>query len=358
MKFLFALLLIQFCTPLLAEDLRTIKFGFLTRLTGDGSVAGANLVKGVKLALKDKEQEVLKDGYVIKPIFEDYGNFDLKKAASGAQKLLNLDKVQVLFPYVSEDVEVVWPLGHRAKVPMIAIRPGGLKVGEFSPHLVRVSSHDKKLYDVLLKHAFEQGYRRLAIISAESSYYTPMTEYSAKVWKDKTDRDPLILEYPITDVNFQAGLLKVKNFKPDLLLTISWNQSYIYRQARELGLDVPFAGVYYHVDEQLRLLPKEVIEGAVYPNYIPATRDFQNKFFEEYGKLPGEVADYAYDAVKMAVHCLQEKDYKPEKMIECILELKDFPGATGSMNFTSDGDRIPRLVKLYRIHNGKFVPLQ
>lgn len=104
-------------------------------------------------------------------------------------------------------------------------------------------------------------------------------------------------------------------------------------------------------------LPKEIINGAVYPNYVPATKEFQESYRKEYGELPGEVADYAYDAVKVAIHCLRQINYKTEKLIECILGIKNFPGASGIINFTPDGDRVPREVKLFRVQDGDFIPV-
>lgn len=349
------LLFIFFSINVTAEPLKEIKLGFLATLSGQSMEGGTNVVKGAQLALDEIKSVSKTDGYIIKPIFEDYGNFDLTKAASAAQKLINIDKVDILYPYVSEDVEVVWRIGDRSKVPMIAVRPGGLKVGELSEYLVRVSANDSSLYDRVLNYALKNNVKKLAIISMLNGYCTPMTNYTVAKWKELTGKDAYLLEYNSGETDFRSGLLKVKNYKPDLLLTLSLDQTYIFKQAKDLGLKVEFAGVYLHADKKFKSLPKNVIDGIVYANYAPSSNSFKRMYIEKYNEEPGESADYAYDAVKITYKCLKENNYKTDKLISCIKSIKDYNGATGLINFTKDGDRIAKNVQLYRYLNSKFI---
>src|SRR3989344_2255851 len=88
---LFAARYYVFSQPKLAEG-ETIKIGIITDLTGPAAYWGESTRIGVLLAIADLKEE----GILVEPIFEDY-QLDAGKAASAAQKLVNVDNVDALY---------------------------------------------------------------------------------------------------------------------------------------------------------------------------------------------------------------------------------------------------------------------
>jgi len=73
-------------------NVQTIKIGVITDLTGPAAYWGDASQIGAQLAVKDLATE----GIIVQPIFEDY-QLDAAKAASAAQKLSSVDKVNAVY---------------------------------------------------------------------------------------------------------------------------------------------------------------------------------------------------------------------------------------------------------------------
>ena len=96
-----------------ADTKPVIKIGAILPLTGDNSVVGAAVKAGVQAAIDDKAKENLKYHYVA--VFEDNQHAPAK-SATVANKLMTVDKVNMLFSFTTGIGRVVAPLAENKKI--------------------------------------------------------------------------------------------------------------------------------------------------------------------------------------------------------------------------------------------------
>ncbi len=97
----------------------TVKIGVIAPLEGGAAVFGESLVKGIQMAQVDlKDRTGTKYKYEI--IVEDDGS-TAAKAASAAQKLIYVDKVDAVITTTSVTGNAAKPVALAAKVPHICV---------------------------------------------------------------------------------------------------------------------------------------------------------------------------------------------------------------------------------------------
>ena len=82
---------------------------------------------------------------------------------------------------------------------------------------------------------------------------------------------------------------------------------------------------------------------------------FRESYAKKYGKGPGLVADYAYDALRVLAEAARlSGGTSGEKLRNGLQLVKDFHGASGIINFDSNGD-VLKPVGLKTVKDNQFV---
>ena len=115
-RFLLTILSILLSSSLFAEARpENLKVGFVISLSGSLAQFGAAIENGVRLAQEDNP-EVL-DTFI--PIFED-SEYKTKTAITNFNKLLSVDKVDLIYVFGSPMTEALGPMAEKVKLPMIS----------------------------------------------------------------------------------------------------------------------------------------------------------------------------------------------------------------------------------------------
>jgi len=116
--------LIYFVTTSVNNSDNKIKIGIVAPLTGGASVFGNSMVKGVEMAFEDLPVE-LKNKYQI--IIEDDAT-NPAKSASAANKLISVDKVDVILTVTAGTGSAVAPITDKNKVVHICVACADKKI--------------------------------------------------------------------------------------------------------------------------------------------------------------------------------------------------------------------------------------
>ena len=325
------------------------KVGFTLTLSGSGARWANAAQQGIELALEDLKAS--KSSREIEVIYEDIGTIDLKKAASAAQKMINIDKVDVICPFFTEDAEVIWPIAASKNVVTLSLRAGGDGLTHKSPLLFRVSASDRLLVKAGVNYAAKQGYKKGSVIAAQSAYFSSMKDMFIEEWQKATGTLPFIQEFPYGNKpDFRSLLMKAKD--KGVLFTFTDLQGLLLKQRRDLNLDIPVIGFYIDEDPSVKLVASEAIEGVVFPKHVPAIKSFKKRFIERYGEKPGEPADYAYDTIMILAKVINEFGTDTDDIIEGLHSLRDYPGASGLISIDSTGSRISKEIELWKYTKG------
>lgn len=354
------LLPIWLFTPVLlhADDRSGVKLGVLTTLSGSVAEWGQNTREGMQLALTEVNAEGGVHAKPLQLVFEDFADLDLKKAASGAQRLLQIEKVDVLLTQWAEDTEVAWPLALRQNVLTLTYSAGARDLTKGKRLLFRIWPSDESPIRRVIQYAATISKENPCIISQQAAYFESMRVVAEEEWFSITKKKARSVEHGPGVNDFRPYVLPLRECSSILILSEQNLLPSLLRQLKSLesrSLILGFPGM---AAQSLRDAAGAAANGVVYAAYPPATKEFAERYTRVYGHSPGVPAAAAYDAVRVLAHTMNRHGIAAQEIAEGLHRLKEFPGATGAVSFTADGDRAPLPSQLWQIIDGKAELLQ
>jgi branched-chain amino acid transport system substrate-binding protein len=113
---------------------------------------------------------------------------------------------------------------------------------------------------------------------------------------------------------------------------------------------------------ELLAISDQSVEGAIFVDGFfadspaPVVQDFVKRFRLRYTKTPDLLAAQAYDAVFIIAQALQEGAKTPDELRDALLQVRDFPGVSGTTSFDASGNAV-KIPFLLTIQNGRIVQL-
>ena len=199
----------------------TIKLGVLTDLTGPASYWGASTQVGINLAIKELESEQIR----VTPIFEDY-QLNATKAATAAQKLSTLDKVDAMYVDLNigaitagsilQDKNILYVYDAAVESPLAS-----------SPTRFKTYLDFKGGCQAMATQFKNNGVKTIGILKVSSE----SGELCAEGVKSVFGENAVVESYNLGDTDFRTQLLKFKSknvqaftnvgFEGDILNTLS-----------------------------------------------------------------------------------------------------------------------------------------
>jgi branched-chain amino acid transport system substrate-binding protein len=348
------LLFLLFSSAASAEP-AAVKVGVLLTLTGTMANWGQSAQNALVLAQEKINAQALADGGVrFDLIFEDYGNFDLKQAASAAQKLVNVDHVDVLFSYLTEDTEVVWKIASGREVPVIAMAAGGEDVTKGRPHVYRTSPSDIDLMAAASRFVAAQKKSKTCILNQQISYFQSMAAYLDKEWTSRSNIPPFKLEAAPQEKDFRTTITKFRAKKCDALFALLLPDAIgpFLQQANELKFKPLIFGPPGTGDPAVTSLPSSLTDGLLFARFERPTADFMNLYEKRFGQKPDVTADYAFDALHILRSVVLRFGRSHSEIEEGLLQVKGYHGASGTIDIRPDRTRSTRNVQIWEIRDG------
>ena len=165
--------------------------------------------------------------------------------------------------------------------------------------------------------------------------------------------------------DFAAILTKVKASEHDALVIFAMynDAALILKQKDKLGWDVPIVAMGCG-DMKLIELAGESVEGAYIHTTFSAkdprteVQDFVATHVANFNKEPSQFDGLAWDGVSIMVEAIKRAGSTDKEAIrEALSTIEDFPGVTGAITFTPNGDAIKSSLMLL-VENQKFVPAE
>lgn len=119
----------------------------------------------------------------------------------------------------------------------------------------------------------------------------------------------------------------------------------IFNQIRQVKMDMPVFGSVYLLnenelsDQQLQNYDNDLLITSA--NWFGSKYwDFCQKYKELYGKNPGMVAAYAFDAMNILIEAIRSAGKSDRELIQKSLQDIHYEGVTGPVSFDSKGNRL------------------
>lgn len=255
---------------------KEIKVGIVTPLTGDLAFWGEGTILGAELAVKDLKKE----GIDITVIAED-GGLDPKKALDAGQKLLNIDKVQAMFPEFNPAAialssllkgKNVLEIYDAAPISPLEENPDTFKTYiDYTVGCREVAEYIKDKLEV----------KTVGILEMNTEYSQLCTNGVEQVFGDDIYRET----YNAGDQDLRTQLLRIGKHNPDAVFNASYSPENFtaIRNMHQLGMDnTYYVGASDTFPTNLVNDYKSQMDNKIIFGLPPVSQDFINKVKKEY----------------------------------------------------------------------------
>jgi branched-chain amino acid transport system substrate-binding protein len=345
----------------LVTEREPIKIGAILPLTGKVANIGLNEQKGIMLAVEEINRKGGINGRKIEVVFED-SEGDPTKGITAIQKLINVDKIQVVIVSLTKVASAVRPVAEKNKIVMF---------GE---------STDTKLainYEYVFRHFYSNAYNGREL--AKFAYISLRKNKAAILYlnteagiegKDAFEEEfkklggIIVASEAFSDeeTDFKVQLTKIKLANPEVVFLSGRGKtmSIIFNQFVQLGIDaIPLV--------QLQCGEKSVLEASkdvlekllVYSaemdfnenSSVPIVRNFVNLYRNKYNESPTDWAIIGYDDMQILIKALESGARTSEEIKNRLKENREFNLVEGKVLFDKEGSAdIP--TTLFKIEKG------
>ncbi|MBP5399781.1 MAG: ABC transporter substrate-binding protein [Alphaproteobacteria bacterium] len=263
-----------------------VKIGIMYPMSGDGAAFGDAAKNDVEMFFEEFNKKPHKFEY--QAVFEDT-QYKLAKQATLAQKLINVDKADVLITVMSNFGAVVSPMAEQSKVIhfSVATDPAVAK-GKYN---LITSSNPEGEADTMYRQLLKQGVKKVDVIVVNATGPQSMVDYFQKrIEQDHQIEIGQIFHVNAEEKDFRLMLYKIKESNPDyILVQLAMPTIDVFmKQYRESQINIPVTGI----ESYTYLQNRELAEGLWYVDAAPATDEFVKKYQEKTGKTATDYAEY------------------------------------------------------------------
>jgi branched-chain amino acid transport system substrate-binding protein len=348
-----------------------IKIGASISLTTDFALGGLQQKGGIEQALEDANAAGGVPGKgenrKVEAVFGDNA-MSPTTAINALNRVLSDDPVAVLLSIRGTHVLPQLPLLQKAKVPGLTLT-GVMKVTkQNNPYVFRFFPHDGMNKPPLIKYIVEKaGKKRVGILFSAEDYGTSGRDEAIAALKSLGLEPVAVESHQPTDKDFSAQLDKFRDAKADIIFlqTFQAPSALILKQARQLGLNIPFALSSQSVaGSALKLVEAADIEGdygetPVLDPIFSKSADvlkWEQKFEKHYGFVPDYQALLDYDATGMLLKAISIYGSAPGAIVDGLGKIK-YEGLGGTYQADAEGNML-HAVSIVQIHDLKQIELE
>lgn len=336
-----------------SSSVKPIKIGAILPLTGPIASAGEAAKHGIEKAVSD----LAKEGKNIEVIYED-GQYDSKVSISAYNKF-KIEGINALVVFGTPSVMPLISLVNADHIPLMALTltptystPNDYTFRMIASGVVTAKSGSDILIDKL-------GKKKIAVMYLTNDYGVGVLKFFKEF---VGTRATIVAEEGAATgvVDYRTQLTKIKAANPDgIYLAMAYKEAGLFvKQAKELGISVPFVGDQPIDSPDFIATAGNASEGTIVVSPTTASVDsFSSEYKTAYGILPSYLSIKMYDSIKVLASVGEKcktENYTGECIKNALYALKDFPGLSFPINYDLNGDINDQLITRI-VRNGKFV---
>ena len=358
-----------------AAAAKTIKIGFNIPLTGDNPDVGASSKNAAEMYL-DKHSSLTVGGekYDLEFIFED-NEYKAESAVKINTKLITEEGVLgIIGPQSSSQAVPAGGVANNYKTPMISPWSTNPNTTLDRPYVFRGCFLDPFQGPVIANFATDEfGAKKAAVLyDIAADYPKGLAEFFKAAFEEIHGKGSVVAFETFTtgDKDFSAQMTNIVMSGADVLFVPQYYSEVplIVNAAKEMGWSKPILGSDSWGGGDLMGLCGDACVGYYFPTHYAAagatgaTKIFIDEYTAKFGKTPDDVAALTWDSLGLMIQAIKNTgglsgDIKADrtKVKDALASIKDFPGITGTMTFTPDGDPEKCAVVVRISEDGKFV---
>jgi branched-chain amino acid transport system substrate-binding protein len=328
----------------------TIRVGEYASLTGKEAGFGQSSHRGTLLAVEEINAAGGVLGRQLELITED-NQTKPGESATVAKKLISRDRVVALLGEVASGRSLeAAPIAQAARIPMIAPAATNPKVTETGDYIFRVCFIDPFQGTAMARFALDTlKVKRVAIASSVSSAYSVgLAQFFKETFTAGGGEIAAEQKFSEGDKDFRAQLTAIRAAGVEAVFVPAYytEAALLVRQARELGMTIPFLGGDGWEAPQLLEIGGESLNGCYYSTHFsaedtaPRAAEFVRRYRERWnGETPGAFAALGYDSVHVLVDAIRRAGTTDGPALrDALAATRSFPGATGDTTIDARRD--------------------
>lgn len=327
----------------------TIKIGANLELSGAVASYGSSIAAGIALAVDEINKDGGVDGKKLKIIKVD-NKSDAAEATNAAIKLTSKDKVTAIIGAATSGNTVAQAqIANNSKTllispsgtsPTVTVQENG-KVNEF---VFRTSFIDPFQGTVAANFATNNlKVKKAAIFADNASDYAKGLAASFKETFEASGGKVVSGSYVAKDTDFHSQLTRIKGEKPEFIFIPGYYEEVglIIKQAREMGITVPFMGADgWDSPKLVDLAGADALNNTYITNHYSSgdpdkkIQKFVTSFNKKYdGKSPDAFNALGYDTVYLLVDAMKRAGSTSDttKIQKALAATKDLSLVTGTI---------------------------
>jgi branched-chain amino acid transport system substrate-binding protein len=353
----------------------TIKIGINAPITGDIPKVGEGTKFSAEMWLEDIGGELVVGGttYTVELVIEDNESKG-ESAATVNQKLITQDEVLVIVgPQSSKQAVPAGGIANDNKTPMVSPWSTNPNTTLDRPWVFRTPFLDPFQGPVVASFVTEEfGFTKAGVLyDVASDYPKGLADFFKQGWEAIHGAGSVVSFESFTtgDTDFSAQLTKILASGAEFIFSPQYYNevALIVQQAHELGWDAPIVGSDSWGSAELVNLCGEDCYGLFFSTHYAAkgatgaTKEFIDRYEAQHGYVPDDVGALTWDTMLIVQKAIQDcgeitGDLAADRSCvrDALAEIKEFPGITGDMTFTEQGDPIKCAVIVRISDEGEF----
>lgn len=345
-----------------------LKIGGLLELTGGVATYGQSVKNAIDLAFEDQNKNGGVLNKQLKLITAD-NKSEAGESTAAITKLITQDKViAVIGAVTSSNTKAAVPVSADNKIPLITPTATNATVtvnsdGSLNKWVFRSCFLDPfqgKVAADFVTHTL--NLKKAAILIDQSDDYSKgLAAEFKKVMESSGGTITDTENYVAKDKDFKSTLTRIKASNPEVIFVPGYYNEVglIVKQARELGIEVPFVGGDGWDSAKLaELAGSNNLNNTYFVNHMwaedPATKPFADAYKAKYNQEPDALAALGYDAAKMLIEAIKTAgSTEPEKIRVALENTKDFQGVTGVITVEANTHNPVKSAVIIKMVNGE-----
>ncbi|MBV9107145.1 MAG: ABC transporter substrate-binding protein [Verrucomicrobia bacterium] len=341
-----ALLLAGFAADADADE--AVKIGEVNPMTGAIGRYGMTCHQGIQLAIDQANSSGGVLGKKIDLLTED-NQSQPGQTSTIVRKFVAQDKVIAIIGDLTSSATLEGgPIAQAAKIPMVTPLATNPKVTEIGDYIFRICFIDEFQGRVMARFALENLKSKKAgiLTDTKQDYSVGLSGFFKGAFVNGSGEVVREQSYSSGDTDFRAQLTSIKAAGPDVVFLPGYypEVGIILKEARQLGITVPFLGCEAWDSPTLIQVAGKAADGCYFSNQFsaddpnPAVREFTKVYRDRFGSLPDNFAALGYDAANVVLDAINRaKSTDSIALRDAIARTKDFPGVSG--HITIDAQR-------------------
>jgi branched-chain amino acid transport system substrate-binding protein len=351
-----------------------INIGFNIPLTGDNPDVGASTKNAAEMYLKKfPTLQVGSKNYTLKFIYED-NEYKAESAVKATTKLITEEEVLgIIGPQASSQAVPAGEVANNGATPMVSPWSTNPNTTLNRPYVFRSCFLDPFQGPVLANFATDElGAKKAAVLyDIAADYPKGLAEFFKAAFEKihGPGSVPAFESFTTGDKDFSAQMANIVISGADVLFVPQYYSEVplIVRSAKENGWEKPILGSDSWGGGDLMSLCGDDCKGCFFSTHYAAagaqgdTKVFIDEYAATYGKTPDDVAALTWDSLGLMIKAIQNTgglsaDIKADrtKVKDALAAIKNYPGITGAMTFTPEGDPIKCAVVVKINEKGEF----